>query len=226
MGGVNVLTRLLGIGLLESVAARLSPATATIVQFGLIIIGSLLPIIPLLLGAVHLADLLAYTVLGMAVSVVTTLIRLATLGQPTTTSGFFMLHYSIMIGVLSIVCGVWALILLAKAGPSGGWSGLVPLAIGLLLANAWSIADGWFVRGGRHVTKLWQVVLPGYLRFVPLLFGTVLGAFAYLGDSSEAQKMWIAIGLVLSQTVIDLSLAVAALRTRRDAVVEEGSAVA
>lgn len=215
MGRVNVLARLLGVGLLESLAGRLSPATATVVQFGLIIIGSLLPIIPLMAGAVHLADLLAYTVMAMALSVATTLIRLGTIGDHVEDAKFYMLHYSIMIGILSFVCGVWAIILLFIAGPSGGWAALVPLFIAMILANGWSLADGWFLRGGRNVTKLWQVVLPGYLRFAPLLFATVLGAVAYIGEASNTLKMWIAIVLVLAQTAIDIGLAVAGLRARR-----------
>ncbi|KGN30502.1 hypothetical protein N802_06715 [Knoellia sinensis KCTC 19936] len=206
--------RVLGLGLLESLAARLSPQTAVVVQFILILFGSLLPIVPMLTGAVHLADLLAYTVLAMALSVAGTLIRLRTMATQTETTQFFMLHYAAMIGILSLVCGVWAVILLVRAGPSGGWFALVPMAVALVLAQGWSLADGWFTRGGRHVAHVWQIVLPGYLRFAPLLVGTVFGASAYLGESSEGTRTAIAVGLVLAQAIIDVALAVAALRLR------------
>ncbi|KGN36332.1 DUF6498-containing protein [Knoellia subterranea] len=209
---MNPILRVLGLGLLESIASRLSPLAATVVQFTLIIGGSLLPIIPLLTGAIHLADLLAYTVLGMALSIAGTLIRLRTMKKRSKATTFLMLHYSIMIGILCLVCGVWAVILLVHAGPSGGWIGLLPMAIALVLAHGWSLADGWFTRGGRYVVTEGQVVLPGYLRFAPLLFATVLGASAYLGDGSEWQLVAIAVGLVLAQTVIDLGMALWAVK--------------
>lgn len=209
---MNPILRVLGFGLLESLASRLSPAAAVVVQFVLIIGGSLLPIVPLLTGAIHLADLLAYTVVGMALSIAGTLIRLRTMTKQSDTTTFLMLHYSIMIGILCVVCGVWAGILLAKAGPSGGWMALWPMVIALVLAQAWSLADGWFTRGGRHVVTVGQVVLPGYLRFGPLLVATVLGAVAYIGESSDGTRVAIAVGLVLVQTVIDLGMAWWAVR--------------
>ena len=222
---VNALARLLGLSLLQSVAARLSPRTGLAVQFALIIFGSLLPIIPLLAGAIHLADLLAYTILSMALSIAGTLIRLDTMGTsvwapisgvrfpPVTT--FYKIHYSIMVGIFSLVCGVLAVVMLVKIGPSGGWFALIPLAAALILAHGWSLADGWFVRGGRHVARIWQVVLPGYLRLMPLLFATVFGAAFYLNnEGSSPSGTAVAVGLILAMTVIDLALAVAALKIR------------
>ena len=41
--------------------------------------------------------------------------------QRDATTRFFALHYAIMIGVLSLVCGAWSVILLFMAGVSGGW---------------------------------------------------------------------------------------------------------
>lgn len=228
---VNVLARVLGLSLLQSVAARLSPTAGVTVQFALIILGSLLPIIPLLTGAIHLPDLLAYTVLSMALSIVGTFIRLDTLdsggaGPGGTKSGprflpptkFFQLHYSIMVGIFSFVCGVFAVLLLVRVGPTGGWFALVPLAVALVLAQGWSLADGWFVRGGRHVARLWQIVLPGYLRIIPFLFATVFGAVIYLGNDSPDPVPFSSTGvgvfLILAFTVIDVTLAIAALKIR------------
>lgn len=216
MSRVNSLLRVLGIGLLQSVAARLSPVVATVVQFALIIAGTLLPIIPLLSGAIDLPDLLVYTVLAMALSIAGTLIRLGTMAAQSNLTKFLKLHYAAMIGILSLVCGVWAIILLVMTGgPSGGWWALLPMALALLLANGWSLADGWFIRGGRNVAKLWQVVLPGYLRFVPLLLGTVFAAVTILGGAPTSQRTWVAVGVVVSQSIIDLALALAALRVTR-----------
>lgn len=223
MWPVNFLLRVLGIGALQSVAARTSPAVATVVQFALILAGTLLPLAPLLSGAVRLPDLLVYTVLAMALSVAGTLVRLDTMARQTSTSRFMMLHYSIMIGILSLVCGVWAVILLVvTGGPSGGWWALLPMALALVVSNGWSLADGWFIRGGRHLAALWQVVLPGYLRFAPLLLATVFAAVAILGEASSATRLWIAVGLLVSQSVIDLALAVASLKlTRRGPAASE-----
>lgn len=211
---MNPVLRVLGFGLLESVSARMSPRAGAVVQFVLIVVGSLAPIIPLLTGAVELVDLLAYTVLAMALSIAGTLIRLKTMTQQSHSTTFFMIHYSILIGILSLVCGVWTIILLVRVGPSGGWFALIPMAAALVLANAWSLADGWFVRGGRDVAQLGQIVLPGYLRFAPLLVATVLGASFYLGDASASALTAVAIGLVLVQTLIDLALAGWAHRQR------------
>lgn len=214
---MNSLLRVLGIGLLQSVAARLSPVVATVVQFALIIAGTFLPIIPLLSGAIGLPDLLVYTVLAMVMSIAGTLIRLDTMAEQTSDTGFFKIHYSAMIGILSLVCGVFAIILLVSTGgPSGGWWALLPMALALLLANGWSLADGWFIRGGRNVTKLWQIVLPGYLRYAPLLVATVFGAVAILGSGSPLSALQVAIGLVVAQTVIDLVLVAVSLRRTGD----------
>lgn len=224
---MNALLRVIGVAALESLASRMSARAATAVQFLLVVAGTALPLIPLLSGAVRLQDLLAYLVLAQALSVAGTLVRLRTLADPPPQAKFFMLHYALMNGILSVVCGVFAVILLVIAGPSGGWAALVPTAAALVLAHAWSLADGWFARGGRRVARTWQVVLPGYLRFVPLLVGTVLGAIAIMGQGPATGTLPIAVGLVVAQTAIDLSLALAALllpnrRTRTHREVASG----
>ena len=127
---------------------------------------------------------------------------------------FFALHYTIMIGALSLVSGAWAVILLLEAGPSGGWFSLIPTACALVLANAWSLADGWFVRGGNRAAKLWQVLLPGYLRFVPVLGATISGAVLILGDAPQSYRLIAAAVLMLIIAGIDITLAVASVRLR------------
>lgn len=215
MSGVNEIARALGLNLLGSVAARLPARVGTAVQLGLIVIGSLLPLWPLSQGWIRLQDLLAYSCLWLAMSVLTTLIRLRTLAVQTDTTRFFALHYAIMIGILSLVCGVWSVILLFLAGPSGGWIALLPMGIAMLLANAWSLADGWFLRDGRRLAKVWQVVLPGYLRFLPVLFGTVGGAILILGEQPVEYRLIAAASLVIVLTAIDVTLAVLSFRLIR-----------
>lgn len=209
---MNQLARALGFGLLSSVASRLPTPVATAVQLLLILTGSLLPLWPLLRGWIELQDLLAYSALWLAMSVGTTLIRLGTMSRRDDTTRFFALHYAIMIGVLSLVCGVWSVILLFMAGVSGGWLALVPTAAALLLSNAWSLADGWFLRGGRSVARLWQVLLPGYLRFLPVLLGTIAGAVLIIGDHPWEYRFVAAASLVVVLTAIDLILALASFR--------------
>lgn len=213
---MNPLARAMGFGLLESLSARLPGPVAMALQLALIALGTLLPLGPLLAGSVGLPELLVYFVAAMALSVVGTLVRLRTMARKTPMTTFLMLHYSIMIGILSLVCGVWAVILVSIAGPRGGWGVLLPGVIALVLATAWSLADGWFIRGGRLAAKAWQVVLPGYLRFIPLLLGTVFGAVTILGEAPSGQVRTVGIGLIAAQCVIDLSLAAASyLSVRR-----------
>ncbi|WP_461109808.1 DUF6498-containing protein [Tessaracoccus terricola] len=215
---MNTLLRGLGIGLLQSIAARISPVVATVVQFALILVGTLLPLFPLLSGAIGLPDLLVYTVLAMLLSIGGTVVRLRTMSPRSPSADFFTLHYSGLIGILCVVCGVWAVILLVMTGgPSGGWKALLPMAAALVLANAWSLADGWFIRGGRFAVRTWQVLLPGYLRFAPLLLATVFGAVAILGEGSGVSPFRVAVGLVVAQTVIDLAVSVASLLLARRA---------
>lgn len=209
---MNEIARALGFNLLSSLAARLPARVGAVVQLGLILIGSLLPLWPLSRGWIQLQDLLAYSSLWLAMSVAGTLIRLRTLAAQTDTTRFFALHYAIMIGILSLVCGIWSVILLALTGPSGGWIALLPMALAMLLANAWSLADGWFLRGGRRVARLWQVVLPGYLRFVPVLLGTIAGAVLILGDHPLEHRFVAGAALVLALAAIDLTLAIASFR--------------
>lgn len=212
---MNQLARALGFGLLSSVASRLPAPIATAVQLLLILIGSLLPLWPLLRGWIELQDLLAYSALWLAMSVGATLIRLATMGRRDATTRFFALHYAIMIGVLSLVCGAWSVILLFMAGVSGGWFALIPTAAALLLSNAWSLADGWFLRGGRTVARLWQVLLPGYLRFIPVLLATIAGAVLIIGEYPLDYRLVAAATLVVVLTAIDLTLALASFRLTR-----------
>ncbi len=209
---MNEIARALGFNLLGSLAARLPARVGAAVQVLLILIGSLLPLWPLGRGWIQLQDLLAYSSLWLAFSVAATLIRLRTLATQNETTRFFTLHYTIMIGVLSLVCGVWSVILLAVAGPSGGWIALLPMAVAMALANAWSLADGWFLRGGREVARLWQVVLPGYLRFLPVLLGTIAGAVLVLGDHPLEYRFVAAASLVIVLTMVDLALALASFR--------------
>ncbi len=212
MERVNEIARVLGIGLLASVAARLPARVAAAVQMILIVAGSLLPLVPLWRGSIGLPDLLAYSTLWLAISVVTTLIRLQTIRAHADQARFWMLHYSIMIGVLSLVCGAWAVILLSMAGVRGGWITLLPMAIAIVLANAWALADGWFVRRGQEVAQLWQVLLPGYLRFVPVLGATIAGAVLIMGDGPSDLRQIVAVALVLAMAAIDIILAVLSLR--------------
>ena len=212
---MNEIARVLGFNLLGSLAARLPARVGTAVQLLLILVGSLLPLWPLWRGWIRLQDLLAYTSLWLALSVIGTLIRLRTLATQTDATRFFALHYAIMIGILSLVCGIWSVILLAIAGSSGGWMALLPMALAMVLANAWSLADGWFLRGGRELARLWQVVLPGYLRFIPVLFATIAGAVLILGDHPVEYQLAAAASLVIVLTAIDLTLAIASFRLTR-----------
>ena len=212
---MNEIARVLGFGLLSSLAARLPARAGAAVQVLLVLVGSLLPLWPLSRGWIGLQDLLAYSSLWLAMSVAGTLIRIRTLARQTDTTRFFALQYAIMIGILSLVCGVWSVILLAIAGPSGGWMALLPMGLAMLLANAWSLADGWFLRGGRRVARLWQVVLPGYLRFVPVLLGTIAGAVLIIGEHPLEYRFVAAASLVLVLTAIDLTLALASFRSTR-----------
>lgn len=212
MARVNQFVRLIGFGLLSALAARLPARVGAAVQLVLIVIGSLLPIWPLWRGAIELQDLLAYAALWLVVSVITTIVRLRTMPGEPAQIRFFTLHYTIMIGILSVVVGVWAVILLFMAGVSGGWWALLLTAIAMVLANAWSLADGWFNRNGRRVAKLWQVLLPGYLRFVPVLLATILGAVAIIGGWAASDRMVIGVCLVLTLTLIDVVLAAIAYR--------------
>lgn len=212
---MNQLLRALGLGLLSSAASRLPAPVASAVQLVLIVVGSLLPLWPLLRGWIELQDLLAYSALWLAMSVVSTLIRLTTMQRQTQNTRFFALHYTIMIGVLALVCGVWSVILLSIAGVSGGWIALIPTAAALLLANAWSLADGWFLRGGRTVARLWQVLLPGYLRFIPVLLATIAGAVLIIGEYPLDYRLVAAATLVVVLTAIDITLALASFRLTR-----------
>lgn len=212
---MNEIARVLGFNLLGSLAARLPARVGAAVQLLLILVGSLLPLWPLWRGWIRLQDLLAYSSLWLALSVIGTLIRLRTLATQTDATRFFALHYAIMIGILSLVCGIWSVILLAIAGSSGGWMALLPMALAMVLANAWSLADGWFLRGGRELAKLWQVVLPGYLRFIPVLFATIAGAVLILGDHPVEYQLAAAASLVIVLTAIDLTLAIASFRLTR-----------
>lgn len=212
---MNEIARVLGFNLLGSLAARLPARVGAAVQLLLILVGSLLPLWPLWRGWIRLQDLLAYSSLWLALSVIGTLIRLRTLATQTDATRFFALHYAIMIGILSLVCGIWSVILLAIAGSSGGWMALLPMALAMVLANAWSLADGWFLRGGRELARLWQVVLPGYLRFIPVLFATIAGAVLILGDHPVEYQLAAAASLVIVLTAIDLTLAIASFRLTR-----------
>lgn len=214
MALVNELARVLGINLLASFAARLPARVGTSIELMLVVAGSLLPLWPLYRGWVQLQDLLAYAALWMTLSVISTLIRLNTMTRRSPKTRFFALHYTIMIGALSLVSGAWAVILLLEAGPSGGWFSLIPTACALVLANAWSLADGWFVRGGNRAAKLWQVLLPGYLRFVPVLGATISGAVLILGDAPQSYRLIAAAVLMLIIAGIDITLAVASVRLR------------
>ncbi|MFT4227136.1 DUF6498-containing protein [Micropruina sp.] len=207
---MNQLARVLGFGLLSALAERLPARAAMAVQIVLILVGSLLPLWPLSRGTIGLQDLLAYSALWLAMSVGTTLIRLLTMTRAGSAAQFWALHYAIMIGVLSLVTGIWAVILISLTG-GGSWSTLLLTGLAMLLANAWALADGWFSRGGRTVAKLWQVLLPGYLRFVPVLLATVLGAVVILGEYDD-YRFLVGACLVVALTVIDLTLAVLSYR--------------
>lgn len=212
---MNPFARVCGFGLLESLAARLPAPVALVLQLALVALGSLIPLLAVLSGTVGLPELLVYLVAAMVISIASTLIRLGTMVNRSSTTRFLMLHYSLMIGILSLVCGIWAVILMNVAGPTGGWGALLPGLIALALAAGWSLADGWFVRGGRAGARAWQIVLPGYLRFIPLLLGTVLGSISIMNDTPGREVRLIAVGLIAVQCVIDLALVLAGYLSSR-----------
>lgn len=205
---VNALARVFGFGLLQSIASRLPAGFGVAISVVLVLVADLLPLWPLLTGAVRLPDLLIYYCLALFAGVGVTIIRLRTHrpgGKKSKDSGFFLLHYSLMVGIFALVGGVWAIILANLLGLTGGWLSLLPMALAILIGNAWSLADGWFVRRGRDHARLWQIVLPGYLILVPYLLATVFGAVVGLAESpDEGQLRLVAICLVIAQTLIDL----------------------
>lgn len=208
-------TRVCGFGMLESLAARLPAPVALALQLALVTLGSLIPLLAVLSGTVGLPELLVYLVAAMVISIASTLIRLGTMANRSSTTRFLMLHYSGMIGILSLVCGIWAVVLVNMAGPTGGWGALLPGLIAIALAACWSLADGWFVRGGRAGARAWQIVLPGYLRFIPLLLGTVLGGIGIVNGAPGGEVRLIAVGLIVVQYVIDLALVLAGYLSSR-----------
>lgn len=220
MVAVNPLARVLGFGLLQSIANRLPPAAGIAISVVLVLVADLFPVLPLLSGAIRLPDLLLYYFFALVIGIGANLIRARTLGsargsaraKDRDTDSFLVLHSSFMVGIFALVCGVWAIIIGSMLGVSGGWWALLPMALAVILGQAWQLADTWFVRGARFHTKLWHVLLPSYLILAPYLMATCFGAFVAMGQQNEADLRAIALALIGAQTLIDLTLTLVAAR--------------
>lgn len=217
---MTLILRALGLGLLESIAARLPRGVATFVQFALLLVGVLLPLPPFLSGVLGAADVLAYFAFGMLLSVLVTVIRLRTMEKASDWTVVAVAGYALGVGSVSLMASSFAGYLLWLVGPSGGWAVMVPGLVALVLAQGWSLADGWFVRGGFRVARTWQVVLPGVLRVLPLHLAGIWGMILLMGDAPQHQLRLFGVLLIGIQAAIDVSLAVASLIAARRAAAD------
>jgi hypothetical protein len=200
---VNTLLRLIGVPILEALIARLPRPVARALGAVLAICSNLLPFVALATRQITLGDVVLVYWIESVVIFGWSVIRARTSRAGTPDSRRFApLFGSVFFGIWSLVMGVWAVIIAASIGLTGGVVQYLVIVGAILLSTSYSLAYQWFFRGQRDVVSPIMAVVPAIPRCLPLMAGTLVGAFT----SSLLTDEQVTAGLLLIafRTVVDI----------------------
>jgi hypothetical protein len=232
---MNTLLRVLGIELVARLAARLPGVLARVATAVLLVATNLLPVWAVATERAGMGDVFLVYWIENVVVWACGIVRTATAEGPgkgtvaVTTNGvrgdlssakFFALHY----GIFTMVHGVFAIIVVAVVGLTGGIGQVLLLSLAIAASHLFSLGANWFGRDERKVVSPGKAMFAPYPRMLVLhvgiiiAFGVALDGWEH-GENSQDQFTAVAF-LGVMKTLVDLGFHVWQHRSRQ--VVREG----
>jgi hypothetical protein len=232
---MNTVLRYLGIQLVARLAARLPGGLARLVTAALLVMVNLLPVWAVATERAGMGDVFLVYWLENVVVWACGIVRVATAEGPgrgtvaVTTNGvpgdmssakFFALHY----GIFTLVHGVFAIIVVAVVGLTGGIGQVLLLSLAITASHLFSLGANWFGRDERKVVSPGKAMVAPYPRMLVLhigilvAFGVALDGWEH-GENGNDQVTAVAF-LCALKTLVDLGFHVWQHRSRQ--VVREG----
>ncbi|MGN6751979.1 MAG: DUF6498-containing protein [Intrasporangium sp.] len=200
---MNVLLRLIGVPVLQALIARLPRPVARALGAVLVVCSSLLPFGALATRQITLGDVVLVYWIESVLIFGWSIIRARTSRAGTDeTRRFAPLFGSVFFGIWSLVMGVWAIIIAVSIGLTGGVVQYVVIVGAILLSTSYSLAYQWFFRGQRDVVSPIMAVVPAIPRCLPLMAGTLVGAFTSTLLTDEQVRAGLL--LIAFRTVVDI----------------------
>jgi hypothetical protein len=203
---VTLLLRLIGVPVLQSFIARLPRGVARLLGAVLVVASNLAPFGALLAGSMTLGDVVLVYWIETVVVFGWSVVRARTSRAGTADARrLATLFSSVFFGVWAVVMGVWAVIIAVRIGLTGGVGSYLLVVGAIVVSASYAMAYQWFFRGQRTVVTPLLAIAPVIPRSIPLMAGTLVGAFTSIGPwaSPEAQVtagLWL-VGL---RTVVDV----------------------
>jgi hypothetical protein len=232
---MNTILRILGIELVARAAARLPGGLARFATAAVLVVVNLLPVWAVMTERVGMGDVFLVYWIENVVVWACGIVRTATAGGPgrgtvpVTTNGvpgdmssakFFALHY----GIFTLVHGVFAIIVAAVVGLTGGIGQVVLLSLAIAASHLFSLGVNWFGRDERKVVSPGQAMFAPYPRMfvlhvgIIIAFGVALDGWEH-GENGKDQVTAVAV-LCLLKLLVDLGFHLWQHRSRQ--VVRQG----
>jgi len=227
---VNTVLRFLGIQLAARLAMRLPGGLARLMTAVLLVVVNLLPVWAVAAERAGMGDVFLVYWLENVVVWACGIIRVATAEGPgrgtvaVTTNGvpgdmssakFFALHY----GIFTLVHGVFAIIVVAVVGLTGGIGQVLLLSLAITASHLFSLGVNWFGRDERKVVSPGRAMFAPYPRMFVLHAGIIIAfgvALDGLDHGARADDQVTAVAVLCAlKTLVDLGFHVHQHRTRQ-----------
>jgi hypothetical protein len=206
VSGVTLLLRLIGVPVLQSFIATLPRGAARFLGAVLVVASNLAPFGALLAGAMTLGDVVLVYWIESVVVFGWAIVRARTSRAGSADAGRLAVVFSsVFFGVWAVVTGVWAVIIAVRIGLTGSVGSYLLVVGAIVVSASYAMAYQWFFRGQRTVVTPLLAIAPVIPRCVPLMAGTLVGAFTSIGAGSSAQAQVTAgLWLIGGRTAVDV----------------------
>jgi hypothetical protein len=203
---VTLLLRLIGVPVLQSFIARLPRGTARLLGAVLVVASNLAPFGAVLAGSMTLGDVvLVYWIESVVVFGWSVVRARTSQAGPADLRRFATLFGSVFFGIWAVVMGVWAVIVAVRIGLTGGLGSYLIVVGAIVVSASYAMAYQWFFRGQRTVVSPLLAIAPIIPRAIPLMAGTLVGAFTSIGPvASPHAQVTAALWLIGLRTVVDV----------------------
>lgn len=203
---MTLLLRLIGVPVLQSFIVRLPRGAARFLGAVLVVLSNLAPFGALLAGSMTLGDVVLVYWIETVVVFGWSIVRARTSQAGSAdTRALARVFSSVFFSMWAVVMGVWAVIIAVRIGLTGSVGSYLLVVGAIIVSASYALAYQWFFRGQRTVVSPLFAIAPVIARCLPLMAGTLLGAFTSIGPGASPQAQVTAgLWLVGLRTVVDV----------------------
>lgn len=183
---MTLLLRVIGVPVLQSFIACLPRGTARLLGAVLVVVSNLAPFGALLAGSMTLGDVVLVYWIETVVVFGWSIVRARTSQAGSAdTRALATVFSSVFFGIWAVVMGVWAVIIAVRIGLTGGVGSYLLVVGAIVVSASYALAYQWFFRGQRTVVSPLFAIAPVIPRCIPLVAGTLVGAFTSIGPGAS-----------------------------------------